>query len=1175
MTTTALNNDNRRWTLYRADTQQRYRGGVLRDVVLLFLLQGDQTHVLAVDDYYDNIYFPALPGVSADEFGRRLWHGMQQVHRQTPLQQQLKVPRQSLNSLKPYLKPLRKHAVSSDDDEDDDLVESRSPLVDAKLVSRRNAWRFRPREDEFYQLSWDCSTITELASLLLVNPLFLEQFICQCDDETKFVRQLQLDNDLHTYYNQQCVPLHTKFLIDHNLALQMTTCTDPATFRKIDDIETLFASCRGVSCAGLPPFEASMQQDFGVTMFWDIECMNDGGFPSSERDPIICISAAFYRHTELLPPLLVFTNGQVPRDPAVEKFMGVAPDHIRYFEEPDERRMLQRFVAVWRQMQPNNICGFNILQFDLPYALDRMRLHGVEALVNGIDSCPLHCKKIPILSQQPNAAAKRQSKTQQLRRNLDTNKRKHDSDPDDDEDDDDGEDGQETRRERDKCNYVYNTVGVNIVDLLVIYQKFKSTLPMFSLDYITRQLLPPDKQKLDLVEAAEKILTLAGSSEPRQFADRQAHELITLLWPHDDKFRTTPQIPCRMRQLIAYYNVLDSVACAELAFATRDAFFSLCVALSSITNLNLECVVMTGQQRKIVTVLESFCRRHNMVLPFFRKDPELLRQLRQQPKQGDDERLPGQTRFKNLLADVEKAGVTRLLVQKDFGSFGAVPQQGQRALEKLEQFVRNNAQYRQQLNRLRSEQRLEQFTKECHDEMTTASKKNKKGYDGAFVFDAMTGYYDDPTITLDFQSLYPSIMRAHNLCYSTMLRSVAEAERLGVRYEVTKSGDVFVTQDVMVGLLPQQLTEGFNKRLEYKRAGFKAGDEATKAYINSVYGGTGDDKYVTAKLPMIEIARSVTSYGQYYIKLTKDVVEQEGLAIIQDARVLRLEIIYGDTDSVFIRVVMQEPHKKLVAREDVERWGKQLAAAVTSRLPAPMKLVFEKFLNPMVLISKKKYFGTSYVEGQPPSQCCKGMASKVRTYCRYVNQTCQQMERLVVSDAFHSADGDRRQAMIEQLLAQSMERLLRMCDAPGDADIDMLLITKKYDSQRSYNSAKMPHLEVVRKRRKANPMDIPHNERISFVFLRPANMELKYQTATNFYTAAEDTALVRKRLRTGDPVRLFFNFYANNQLAGALEKQIVPIFMTSERYDSVMKGVFRRLARGADTSNTLYAYFNK
>jgi len=42
-------------------------------------------------------------------------------------------------------------------------------------------------------------------------------------------------------------------------------------------------------------------------------------------------------------------------------------------------------------------------------------------------------------------------------------------------------------------------------------------------------------------------------------------------------------------------------------------------------------------------------------------------------------------------------------------------------------------------------------------------------YEGATVLEAKQGYYKTPVATLDFASLYPSIMMAHNLCYSTLL----------------------------------------------------------------------------------------------------------------------------------------------------------------------------------------------------------------------------------------------------------------------------------------------------------------------------------------------------------------------------------------------------------------------
>ena len=48
-------------------------------------------------------------------------------------------------------------------------------------------------------------------------------------------------------------------------------------------------------------------------------------------------------------------------------------------------------------------------------------------------------------------------------------------------------------------------------------------------------------------------------------------------------------------------------------------------------------------------------------------------------------------------------------------------------------------------------------------------------YEGATVLDPKKAYYEVPIATLDFASLYPSIMQAYNLCYSTLVRWVCDS----------------------------------------------------------------------------------------------------------------------------------------------------------------------------------------------------------------------------------------------------------------------------------------------------------------------------------------------------------------------------------------------------------------
>lgn len=59
------------------------------------------------------------------------------------------------------------------------------------------------------------------------------------------------------------------------------------------------------------------------------------------------------------------------------------------------------------------------------------------------------------------------------------------------------------------------------------------------------------------------------------------------------------------------------------------------------------------------------------------------------------------------------------------------------------------------------------------------SEGTDEQYEGATVIEPSKGYYDTPIATLDFASLYPSIMMAHNLCYTTLVDK-ATIQRLGL-----------------------------------------------------------------------------------------------------------------------------------------------------------------------------------------------------------------------------------------------------------------------------------------------------------------------------------------------------------------------------------------------------------
>lgn len=160
----------------------------------------------------------------------------------------------------------------------------------------------------------------------------------------------------------------------------------------------------------------------------------------------------------------------------------------------------------------------------------------------------------------------------------------------------------------------------------------------------------------------------------------------------------------------------------------------------------------------------------------------------------------------------------------------------------------------------------------------------EEGYEGATVLEAQSGAYYTPITALDFASLYPSIMMAHNLCYSTLVMDEKKYGNVpGVEYETFTlgSGKSYKFAQNVPSLLPTILAELKQFRKQAKKDMATATTQAMKevyngkqlAYkisMNSCYGFTGAAK---GMLPCVAIASSVTFKGRSMIEETKNYVE--------------------------------------------------------------------------------------------------------------------------------------------------------------------------------------------------------------------------------------------------------------------------------------------------------------
>ncbi len=274
-------------------------------------------------------------------------------------------------------------------------------------------------------------------------------------------------------------------------------------------------------------------------------------------------------------------------------------------------------------------------------------------------------------------------------------------------------------------------------------------------------------------------------------------------------------------------------------------------------------------------------------------------------------------------------------------------------------------------------------------------------YEGATVIEPTRGYYDVPIATLDFASLYPSIIQAHNLCYTTLLNKNA-VEKLGLKkdddYIVTPNGDMFATTKLRKGLLAQILEELLTARKQakkelatetdpFKKAVLNGRQLALKISANSVYGLTGA---TVGKLPCLEIASSTTAYGRQMIEKTKE--EVEARYTIANGYTHDAQVIYGDTDSIMVKFGTKDLAEAM-------RLGDEAATYVSSKFIKPIKLEFEKVYFPYLLINKKRYAGLYWTNPNKYDKMdTKGIETVRRDNCRLVQTVIETVLRMILID---------------------------------------------------------------------------------------------------------------------------------------------------------------------------------
>ncbi len=252
---------------------------------------------------------------------------------------------------------------------------------------------------------------------------------------------------------------------------------------------------------------------------------------------------------------------------------------------------------------------------------------------------------------------------------------------------------------------------------------------------------------------------------------------------------------------------------------------------------------------------------------------------------------------------------------------------------------------------------------------------------GGFVMESKPGLYDS-VLVLDFKSLYPSIIRSFKIDPLGLIE--------GLKLEEGKEGAIagfrggrFHRQK---HFLPEMIENLWAARDVAKKEGNAAFSQAIKIIMNSFYGvlGSSGCRFFDHRL-----ASSITMRGHQVLNQTREMIELHGY-----------EVIYGDTDSVFVS--LGSPKTEVQANDVgsmlVESINKQWTAELkqTFNLDNHLELEYEthyvKFLMPTIrgseLGSKKRYAGLVLKDGQQ-KMIYKGLES-VRTDWTPLSQQFQQ-----------------------------------------------------------------------------------------------------------------------------------------------------------------------------------------
>lgn len=192
----------------------------------------------------------------------------------------------------------------------------------------------------------------------------------------------------------------------------------------------------------------------------------------------------------------------------------------------------------------------------------------------------------------------------------------------------------------------------------------------------------------------------------------------------------------------------------------------------------------------------------------------------------------------------------------------------------------------------------------------------EESYEGAFVLEPARGLHEN-VISLDFASMYPSIMVNFNISPDTLVKGKCEdcyvAPEVGHKFR--KSPDGFFKRILTMLIERRREIKRKMKELNPDSEDYKLLDikqQTLKVLTNSFYGYTG---WNLARWYCRECAEATTAWGRYFIRKAVKIAESRGFEVLYGDSVSGDTVVYTNRGAKKIRELFEKVDYEINGKE--------------------------------------------------------------------------------------------------------------------------------------------------------------------------------------------------------------------------------------------------------------------